>query len=256
MDTGALEQLLRHHEIRLLATQPRLHNPTGVDLSPERRQRLVELARQHGFFILEDGVYGDLRFEGRDPGPLRALAPAHVIYVDSLSKIVSPGLRAGWIAASGPVLDRIVTEKRRDDAHGTTLTQLVTAGFLSEGLYPGQLALARSRYRERRDVLLEALETELGGLAHFARPDGGGHVWVTLHRAIDDARLYREALAGGVSFVPGAAMLVERPRATHLRLSYGLADPDLTREGVRRLARAIRSVGSDAQAQRRSLPVT
>ena len=256
LDTRALEQLLRHHEIRLLATQPRLQNPTGVDLSPERRQRLVELARQHGFFILEDGVYGDLRFEGRDEGPLRALAPAHVIYVDSLSKIVSPGLRAGWIAASGPVLDRIITEKRRDDAHGTPLTQHITAGFLTKGLYPGQLTLARSRYRERRDVLLEALEAELGGLAHFARPDGGGHVWVTLHRAIDDARLYREALAGGVTFVPGAAMLVDRPRATHFRLSYGLADPELIREGVRRLARAIRAVGSDAQTQRRSLPVT
>jgi DNA-binding transcriptional MocR family regulator len=179
-----------------------------------------------------------------------------VIFVDSLSKIVSPGLRAGWIAASGPVLDRIITEKRRDDAHGTTLTQHITAGFLTKGLYPGQLTLARSRYRERRDVLLEALEAELGGLAHFARPDGGGHVWVTLHRAIDDARLYREALAGGVTFVPGAAMLVDRPRATHFRLSYGLADPELIREGVRRLARAIRAVGSDAQTQRRSLPVT
>ena len=256
LDTGALEQLLRHHEIRLLATQPRLQNPTGVDLSAERRERLVELARQHGFFILEDGVYGDLRFEGHDPGPLRALAPTHVIYVDSLSKTVGPGLRAGWIAASGPVLDRIIGEKRRDDAHGTTLTQHVTAGFLSEGLYPAQLALARSRYREGRDVLLEALEDELGGVAQFARPVGGGHVWVTLRQALDDAQLYREALAGGVTFVPGAAMLVERPRATHLRLSYGLADPELIREGVRRLARAIRLVGRGAPAQRRSLPVT
>ena len=165
LDTGALEQLLRHHEIRLLATQPRLQNPTGVDLSPERRERLVELARQHGFFILEDAVYGDLRFEGHDPGPLRALAPSHVIYVDSLSKTVGPGLRAGWIAASGPVLDRIIGEKRRDDAHGTTLTQQATAGFLDKGLYPAQLARARSRYREGRDVLLAALESELGAIA-------------------------------------------------------------------------------------------
>jgi 2-aminoadipate transaminase len=256
MDTGALEQLLRHHEIRLIATQPRLHNPTGVDLSPGRRAQLIELARQHGFFILEDGVYADLRFEGHDPGPLRALAPSHVIYVDSLSKTVGPGLRAGWIAASGPVLDRIVAEKRRDDAHGTTLTQQVTAHFLATGLYPEQLAFACSRYRERRDVLVDALEAELGGLAHFARPGGGGHVWVTLHRALDDVQLYREALAGGVSFVPGAAMLVERPRATHFRLSYGLAEPELIREGVRRLARAIRSLGREAQAPRRSLPVT
>jgi DNA-binding transcriptional MocR family regulator len=256
LDTRALEQLLRHHEIRLLATQPRLQNPTGVDLSAQRRERLVELARQHGFFILEDGVYGDLRFEGHDPGPLRALAPSHVIYVDSLSKTVGPGLRAGWIAASGPVLDRIIGEKRRDDAHGTTLTQQATAGFLAKGLYPQQLARARSHYREGRDALLAALESELGAMAQFARPVGGGHVWVTLRQPLDDARLYREALAGGVTFVPGEAMLVERPRATHLRLSYGLPDPASIGEGVRRLAQAIRLVGRDAPAQRRSLPVT
>jgi DNA-binding transcriptional MocR family regulator len=93
-------------------------------------------------------------------------------------------------------------------------------------------------------------------MAQFARPVGGGHVWVTLRQPLDDARLYREALAGGVTFVPGAAMLVERPRATHLRLSYGLPDPASIGEGVRRLAQAIRLVGRDAPAQRRSLPVT
>jgi 2-aminoadipate transaminase len=255
LDVEALEQLLRRHEIRVLATQPRLHNPTGADLSAERRTRLVELAHRHGFFILEDAVYGDLRFEGREHGPLRTLSPTHVIYVDSLSKTVGPGLRAGWVAASGPVLDRIVAEKRRDDAHGATLTQQVTACFLASGLYPPQLERARARYRAGRDVLLAALDAELGDLAHYRAPAGGGHVWVTLRRPLDDATLYREALAAGVTFVPGPAMLVERPRATQLRLSYGLADADGVREGVRRLSCVIRSL-SAATLQRRSVPVT
>jgi DNA-binding transcriptional MocR family regulator len=255
LDVDALEALLRRHEIRLLATQTRLHNPTGADLAPERRARLVELARRHGFFILEDGVYGDLRFEGHDPGPLRALAPAHVIYVDSMSKTLGPGLRAGWVAASGPVLDRVIAEKRRDDIHSATLTQLATAGFLASGRYPAQLVRARELYRVRRDVMVEALERELGDLAHFVRPRGGGHVWVTLRRAVDDAQLYRESLAAGVSFVPGPAMLVERPRATQLRLSFGLADPALIRDGVRRLGRVIRSLQLQVP-QRRSLPIT
>jgi len=255
LDVDALEQLLRRHEIRLLATQPRLQNPTGADLAPERRERLVALARRHGFFILEDAVYADLRFEGADPGPLRALAPAHVIYVDSLSKTVGPGLRAGWITASGPVLDRIVAEKRRDDGHGATLTQLTTARFLAQGRYPAQLALACERYRERRDVMVAALERELGDLARFSVPSGGGHLWVTLRRPTDDGALYRDALAAGVTFVPGPAMLVERPRATHLRLSYGLPDAAEMREGVRRLAAVVRSL-SAATPQRRSVPVT
>ncbi|HXR13230.1 MAG TPA: PLP-dependent aminotransferase family protein [Solirubrobacteraceae bacterium] len=255
LDTEALEQLLRRHEIRLLATQPRLQNPTGADLAPERRTRVVELALQHGFFILEDAVYGDLRFEGADVGPLRPLAPTHVIYVDSLSKTVGPGLRAGWVAASGPVLDRIAAEKRRDDAHGATLTQQTTAGFLMAGLYPAQIERARARYRENRDVLLEALDRELDGLVDFVRPAGGGHVWVTLRHALDDAQLYRDCLAAGVTFVPGPAMLVARPRATHMRLSYGLPDKAMLREGVSRLAGVIRASAA-ATPQRRSLPVT
>src|SRR5579862_2225608 len=162
LDTGALEQLLRRNEIRMLAVQPRLQNPTGADMSAERRARLVALAQQHGFFILEDAVYADLRFEGTELGPLRALAPAHVIYIDSLSKTVGPGLRAGWIAASGPVLDRVIAEKRRDDAHGATLTQQLTATFLAGGLYPAQLERARAHYRRHRDAMVEALDVELG----------------------------------------------------------------------------------------------
>jgi len=255
LDTDALEQLLRHHEIRLLATQPRLQNPTGADLSPERRSRVVEMAVKHGFFILEDAVYGDLRFEGPEPGPLRALAPNHVIYVDSLSKTVGPGLRAGWVAASGPVLDRIAAEKRRDDAHGVTLTQQTTAGYLAAGLYSAQIERARARYRASRDVLLEALDAELGTLADYIRPAGGGHIWVTLRQALDDVELYRESLAAGVTFVPGRAMLVERPRATHMRLSYGMADEAMLREGARRLGRTIRSLRASSP-QRRSLPIT
>ena len=246
-DIDALEALLRRHEIRLVALQPRLQNPTGCDLSRNGRERLVELARQHGFFILEDAVYADLRFSGRDPGPLRALAPSHVIYVDSFSKTVAPGLRAGWIAASGPVHDRLIAEKRRDDAQGALLPQQIMASFLAEGHYAEQLQRARAFYRERRDVLLNALDRDLASLASYTRPAGGGNVWVTLDQGCDDSRLYHDAVAAGVSFVPGSTMLVGRQQAPHLRLSFGLLDAESIREGVRRLAAVVR-------AHRRELP--
>lgn len=253
-NVGALEQLLRGHEVRLVALQPRGHNPTGRDLSHERRTRLLELAARHGFFVLEDGVYADLRYEGADPGPLRARDPAHVIYVDSLSKTVAPGLRAGWVAASGPVLDRIIAEKRDDDAHCATLPQQVSARFLADGHYPAQVARAREFYRPRRDALMEALEREMPGLASYLRPSAGGHMWVTLDQARDDEELYRAALAGGVSYTPGPAMLVQPPRATHLRLSFTALTPEQLREGVRRLARTIRSQ-PHAPRYRHTLPV-
>jgi 2-aminoadipate transaminase len=253
-NVDALEQLLRSHEPRLVALQPRGQNPTGTDLSQERRERLLELARRHGFFVLEDAVYADLRYEGTDPGPLRALDPAHVIYVDSLSKTVAPGLRTGWVAASGQLLDRIIAEKRDDDAHCATLPQLVAASFLAAGHYPSQLAGACQLYRPRRDALLEALQAELRGVGSFLRPRAGGHLWLTLERARDDEQLYRAALAAGISYIPGPAMLVGPPRATQLRLSFTAVTPERLREGVRRLARTIRAQ-PDAPRQRHTLPV-
>jgi DNA-binding transcriptional MocR family regulator len=243
LDTEALEELLGRHEIRLLAMQPRCNNPTGFDLSAERRRHLLELARRHGFFILEDGIYADLRFEGEDPGSLRHEAPSHVIYVDSLSKIVGGGLRVGWIASSGPVRERLLRVKRTDDMHSATLTQLALARFLEAGEYPGHLERARAFYRERRDALVEAVSRHLGGLATTQKPTGGGHLWLTLSVAADEGELMTEAVRHGVTFVPGAAMLPEPGAGTHLRLSYGFLDPDKLAEGARRLARAIRAVG-------------
>jgi DNA-binding transcriptional MocR family regulator len=243
LDTDVLEELLARQEIRMLAIQPRCHNPTGSDLSPARRAHLVALARRHGFFILEDGIYADLRFECEDPGSLRREAPSHVIYVDSLSKLVGGGLRVGWIASSGPVRDRLLHEKRTDDMHTATLTQLALARFLAAGEYEPHLERARAFYLERRDALVDAAARHLSGLATFEKPGGGGHLWLTLSVAVDEGELMTEAVRHGVTFVPGAAMIPEPGAGTHVRLSYGYLDPEKLAEGVRRLARAIRAVG-------------
>jgi 2-aminoadipate transaminase len=254
LDADSLEALLSRHEIRVLALQPRAQNPTGRDLSPERRRRVVELARRHGFFIIEDGIYGDLAFDREPLPPLRAEAPEHVIYVDSLSKVVGGGLRAGWVAASGPVRDRILAEKQRDDLHSTTLPQLAVASYLAEGGYQSHLERAREFHRERRDALLEALDRHLGGLASFVEPAGGAHVWVTLERGIDESELASEAVRNGVTFVPGAAMLPERPLRTMLRLSFCFVGPAELEEGCRRLGRALRSLVRRPRAER-ALPI-
>lgn len=256
LDTEALEQLLRRHEVRLLALQPRLHNPTGRDLSPERRTHLLELAGRHGFFVLEDGVYGDLRIDGDALPPLRSGAPERVIYVDSFSKTVGGGLRLGWIAASGPVLDRIAREKRRDDIHCVTLTQLIVARFLAAGGYERHLERAIPFHAERRDALIEAVERELGPVASFVRPLGGGHMFVTLDEPLDERDLYEAAAREGVDFVPGGAMTPERRRATQMRLSFSFLDPEQLAEGVRRLAAAVRAARRLARPTRAALPLT
>lgn len=254
LEIDALEQLLRRRQVKLLCLQPRLQNPTGRDLVPERRERLIQLARRYGFFIVEDGVYADLRFEGEPLPSLRASAPEHVIYVSSLSKTTAPGLRVGWIAARGPVMERIVAAKRHAILNTPQLNELMVAQFLEEGGYAEQLDRAIPFHRERLDALMDAVDEWLGGIATVRRPLGGSHIWITLPEQVDERGLYEEALRQGVSFLPGAAMMPERPRRAHARLSFGYVDPDGIREGVKRLAAAIRAVGR-ASRQREALPV-
>ena len=241
-DVDALERVLAGAEVKLCALQTSCQNPTGTDLSPERRERLARLAVERNFFVMEDGVYSNVRFEGKALPALRQEAPGHVIYVNSLSKTVGGGLRIGWAAARGPVLDRIASLKMESDFFTASLTQHIAARWLASGGYEKHIESWLPFYRERRDALLEALERHLAGEYRADVPQGGHHLWVTLNRSIDERSLYSEALRHGVAFTPGGALTVERRSQTSLRLSFSLLDPEELDEGVRRLARAIREL--------------
>src|SRR3954451_1149349 len=242
LDVGALERVLARHEVKLVGLQPACSNPTGRDLSPERRARLAQLAKERGFFVVEDHVYSDLRYEGEAVRPLREEIPGHSIYIDSLSKTVGGGLRIGWLAARGPVRDRLAALKLDTDFHTATLTQHIAARYLASGGYSRQLEATLPFYRERRDALVAALERHLAGEYRVDVPQGGRHVWVSLTRPVDEHALYREAVRHGVTFTPGGVVRADRVSSTQLRLSFSLVDPPELDEGVRRLARALREV--------------
>jgi len=242
LDVDALEALVGHDEVKLVALQSGCQNPTGCDLSDARREQLAGLARERNLLVLEDGVYGDLRFDGGKPRALRALAPAHVVYVDSLSKTVGGGLRVGWIAARGPVRERLALLKLESDFHSPTLTQHIAARYLASGAYGEHLKRTAPLYQRRRDALLEALDRHLPGEIHAPVPHGGHHVWATLTRPTDERTLYTESIRHGVSFVPGGAVSTERRTQTSMRLSFSLLEPAEVEEGIKRLARALREV--------------
>jgi DNA-binding transcriptional MocR family regulator len=242
LDVTAVERLLARHEVKVCVLQPNCQNPTGRDLSTERRDRLARLALERNFFVVEDHVYAAMRFEGEDQRPLREDIPGHSIYINSLSKTVGGGLRIGWIAARGPVRDRLAALKLDSDFHTATITQHMAARYLASGGYSRQLARTVPFYRERRDALVAALGRHLAGEYRVDVPRGGHHVWVTLTRPIDERALYREAVRHGVTFTPGIVVRPERSSTTQLRLSFSLVDPAELDEGVRRLARAIREV--------------
>ena len=257
IDVDAVERVLARHEVKLVALQTACHNPTGRHLSRERKERIAALARERNFFILEDGVYADLRFEGPPQRRLRELAPGHVIYADSLSKTVGPGLRIGWLAARGPVHERLAMLKLETDFHSSTLDQHIAARYLATGGYAKLLKKAAPFYRERRDVLLAALERHMPGEYKVDPPQGGHHAWVTLTRRYDDRSLYETAVRHGVTFTPGIAVMAERPQQTKLRLSFSLLSPDELNEGVRRLARALREQSRQrSESQSLAIPLS
>ncbi len=241
-DIDTLERILARHEIKLVVVQASCANPTGADLSPPRRERLLELARTRGFFVLDDGVYATIRYEGSPLKRLREDAPSHVIYVDSLSKTIGGGLRVGWIAASGPVFSRLVQLKLDSDIHTAALPQHLGARYLQGDRHDELLARAIPVYRRRRDALLDALDRHLRHDATWTVPAGGHNTWVTLHDPVDERALYVEALREGVSFLPGGAIQAEQSSRTSMRLSFGLVAPEHHDEAVRRIAVALRTV--------------
>ncbi len=242
LDIDALEQVLARHEVKVVALQTSSQNPTGNDMSQERRERLARLAMERNFFVVEDGVYSDLRYDGPQPRPLRDLAPGHVIYISSLSKTVGGGLRIGWVAGRGPVLERIAHLKLETDFFTSAPTQHLAADYLAGGGYEGLLQTTLPFYRERRDALMDALERHLPGEYRAEAPRGGHHVWVTLNRAVDERVFYAEAVRHGVSYIPGSTVVPDRPLETNVRLSFSMVDPPELDEGVRRLARALREM--------------
>jgi len=241
-DIDALERIIARHEIKLVALQGACQNPTGCDLSPARRERLLELARTRGFFVLDDGVYATIRYDGAPQRRMRAAAPSHVIHVDSLSKTIGGGLRVGWVAASGPIFSRLVQLKLDSDIHTAALPQHLAARWLRDDRHERLLERSIPVYRRRRDALLRALERHLRDDATWTIPAGGHNTWVTLHEPADERALYAEALRAGVSFLPGGAVQVEKSSRASMRLSFGLVDPSLHDEAVRRLAAALREV--------------
>ncbi|MGH2861733.1 MAG: PLP-dependent aminotransferase family protein [Solirubrobacteraceae bacterium] len=254
LDVDALEQILARHEVKLVAVQGGSQNPTGQDMSPERAGRLLELARERSFFVMEDGVYSTIRFGSGSPRRMRLSAPDHVVYVDSLSKTIGGGLRLGWIAASGEIRRRLTELKLATDYHTPVLTQHLAARWLSSGAHERHLTHVSAIYARRAEAMLGSIEQRLGDEVLLTPPKGGHHLWITFRRPIEERVLIAESLRQGVSFTPGGATTVDGDGLTGLRLSFALLDEERIDEGVRRLAAAVRAVRRAAGAGPRVAP--
>jgi 2-aminoadipate transaminase len=225
---------------KFIYTVPSFQNPAGVTMSQARRHRLVEVAHERELLVLEDNPYGLLRYEGEAPTPLLSLdGGVYVMYLGTFSKILSPGIRLGWVVAPPPVLEKINLGKQAADLCTSTLSQLMVQAYFEESRWRDYVESLTEVYRARRDTMLDALSEHFPRQAEWTRPAGGLFIWATLPDFIDTTDLLARALRDNVAFVPGEAAFLDGRGRNAMRLNFSGSDEDAIREGIRRIGEVV-----------------
>src|SRR5437867_3791083 len=226
---------------KFIYTVPSFQNPAGVTMSLPRRKRLVEVARERELLVLEDNPYSLLRYEGEPIPTLFALdGGVYVMYLGTFSKILSPGIRLGWVVAPPPVLEKINLGKQAADLCTSTVTQLFVRAYFDQGIWRDYIDSLNDIHRSRRDAMLDALAEFFPREAEWTRPAGGLFVWVTLPDFIDTTDLLARALRENVAFVPGEGSYLDGRGRNSMRLNFSASNGDDIREGIRRIGEVIK----------------
>lgn len=249
VDVDRLEQLIEQHQPKLVYLIPTFGNPSGATLSLARRKRILELAARTQTLVVEDDPYGELYFDQAPPASLLALSDQvpgsreWLAYCGSFSKILSPGLRVGWLIAPPELLAKATMCKQFSDAHTSNLTQATAAHYLTLNRLDATLAVVRKTYAQRAAAMAESLRRELGSAIAFNRPQGGMFFWARLTGAnggsADASAFAQRAIEKLVAFVPGTPFFAHDPDTTTLRLSFATANVANIEEGIARLRQAL-----------------
>ena len=247
--TDELEKLIAEHKPKCVYLIPTFGNPSGAMLSLARRKKVLELAVKYQTLVVEDDPYGDLYFGEAPPPSIMALskdvpgARELIAHCGSLSKVLSPGLRVGWMIAPAELLAKATMCKQFSDAHTSTFAQATAAQYLKSGRMPATLDNVRKVYGERALAMGAALKRELGDAIAFEQPGGGLFFWARLTGAngkLADANVFaKKAIEQLVAFVPGAPFFAEKPDVSTLRLSFATANVEKIEEGIARLGKAL-----------------
>jgi 2-aminoadipate transaminase len=247
IDTAAVARLLAAGTRPKLAhIIPNFQNPAGYTLSAAKRERLLELAREHSFTIFEDDPYVSLRFEGQSLPTMLSMDPELIVYASSFSKTVCPGIRVGYLVGSEELIARIAKLATNTYISPSMVSQGIVNEFCRSGAVERSVETVRAALRERAQTLCDALTEQLPD-AKFVAPEGGYFLWVDLPRGTDVAGLQKAAAARGVQFVKGTEFLLEGGESS-LRLAYSGVTPTQIKDGIGRLAEAYEEIGSPAHA--------
>jgi len=227
---------------RLLYALPNFQNPTGRSLSIERRQELVETCARLGLPLIEDDPYGTLSYKGEPMPKMVAMNPDGVIYMGSFSKVLTPGIRLGYVCAPLPLVRRLELAKQAADLHTAQLTQMVVHEVVKDGFLDQHIPTIRKLYGDQCQVMLDAMAEHFPAGVTWTRPEGGMFIWVTLPKNIDAMKLLDQSLAARVAFVPGAPFYANDAATNTLRLSFVTVPPERIREGIAILGKLIKDM--------------
>lgn len=226
--------------IKMIYTIPTFQNPAGVEMSEERRKKIVEIAEEYGLIVLEDDPYGKLRFEGEAIKPIKAYDNERVIYMATFSKILSPGIRLAYVVAPKEITKKMVIAKQSMDLCTSTLTQLLGYHYIKDGYLEKQLPKIIDMYRKKRDLMLAAMEKYFPKKCRWTKPRGGMFIWVECPEEVSTVEMFEEAVNNKVAYIQGRAFYVNGGGQNTMRLNFTNARDEQIEEGIKRLGEVIK----------------
>jgi len=238
VDTRALENLLSTEKIKLFYSVTSFQNPTGITYSASKREEVAEILTEHDTVLVEDNPYGEIRFMGEDIPPIKSHLSDSILF-GTFSKIVSPGMRMGWIVAPPEVMDQLITAKQASDLHSNYFTQRVVYQYLQDNDVNKHIEKIRELYKAQRDQMVQSIKEYLPREVKHTEPEGGMFLWVTLPEGMSSLELFEYAIQEKVAFVPGDAFYTDHPEHNTMRLNFSNSSANEIIEGMQRLGRAI-----------------
>lgn len=226
---------------RLMYALPNFQNPTGRTLSVERRYELVETCARMGIPLVEDNPYGDLCYSGEPLPKMLNMNPGGVIYMGSFSKVLTPGIRLGYVVGPTPLIRKLEQAKQAADLHTAQLTQMVVYEVIKDGFLNEHIPTIRTLYAKQCNAMLEAMSKHFPEGVRWTKPEGGMFIWVTLPEHMDSKQLLDEAIQQNVAFVPGGPFYANNPEKNTLRLSFVTVSPERINEGIEKLGKLIKA---------------
>ena len=242
IDTDLLEKELEAGETKLFHTVINFQNPSGVTYSQQKREKLADIIKGHNMVLVEDNPYGELRFMGEDLPSMKNYLPKDTIVLGSFSKVVTPGLRLGWICATTDVMEKIVVAKQSSDLHSNYLSQRAVYQYLTDNDIDEHILKIREVYKKQRDLMVSMIEKHFPQEIKCTKPEGGMFLWVTLPEKVSSSHLFKLAAEENVAFVPGRPFYVDGGGDNTMRLNFSNSDEEKIEEGIKRLAKVIKRV--------------